>query len=66
MTLSVKIYTKTSKSPGKFVDVSRYKNKVRKNTFINTLEDDLKTFSNITSHIKPKYRWDLKNYRTGL
>ena len=55
--LSGIIYRKTSKSPLKSGGGPRSQNKVSQNTFKNTLEDDLGTFYNITSHIASKYRW---------
>ncbi len=55
------ISTKTSKSPRKSRRARgglRSGNKVSQNTFKNTPEDDLDTFSDMISHLTSKYRPD--------
>ena len=69
MTLSDIISTKTSKSPGKSMEVRgglRSGNKVSQNTFKNTPEDDLDTFCDIISHLTSKYRPDFLGLRKLL
>jgi len=66
MTLSGKISTKTSKSPGKSWGGLRSGNKVSQNAFKNTPGDDLDTFCDIISHLTSKYRPDFLGLRKLL